>query len=158
MWNLFGYICLVLDFVTFWYFSYFVKFICCEMPALRLWKSLLLLAHSIWAFACVFVVIRISFKFTPIDFITVSVLRFPALLSSVLRKPVIWTLSQFNWLLPHDAGSGCGGISEQITNSFISFLFMFTCPLLLYSSFADIFSVPVFRQYLLVLIGLLTCI
>ena len=67
-------------------------------------------------------------------------------------------LSQFNWLLPHDAGSGCGGILEQITNSFISFLFMFTCPLLLYSSFANICSVRVFRQYLLVLIGLLTCI
>ena len=31
------------------------------------------------------------------------------------------------------------GISEQITNSFIFFLFLFTCSLLLYSSFAGYF-------------------
>ena len=42
IWNLFEYIYLVLIFVTFWYF------------ASRLWKSLLFLTHTSWAFAWVF--------------------------------------------------------------------------------------------------------
>ena len=60
-----------------------------------------------------------------------SVLRFPALLSRVLRKPVIWILSKFNWLVAAWCGIWMWGISEQITNSFISFLFFF-CLLVLY--------------------------
>ena len=52
--NLFQYICLVLVFLTFWYFFYFVKFVCGEMLASRLWKSLLFLTYSSWAFSWVF--------------------------------------------------------------------------------------------------------
>ena len=68
-----------------------------------------------------------------------SVLRLPALLSRVLRKPVIWILSKFNWLVATWCRSWVWGISEQITNSFIFFIFLFTCTLLLYSSFTGIF-------------------
>ena len=68
-----------------------------------------------------------------------SVLRFPALLSRVLRKPVIWILSKLNWLVATWCGIWVWGISKHITNSFISFLFLFTYILLLHSSFAGIF-------------------
>ena len=78
-----------------------------------------------------------------------SVLRFLALLSHVLRKPFIWILSQFNWLVATRCRIWVWGILEQITNSFISFLFMFTCTLLSCSSFAGIFWVcflPTFKM------------
>ena len=58
-----------------------------------------------------------------------SVLRFPAVLSRVLWKPVSWLLSQFNCLVATWSGICVWGISEQITNSFISFLF-FCLPVL----------------------------
>ena len=58
-----------------------------------------------------------------------SVLRFLFLLSRVFRKPVIWTSSKFNWLVVTWCGISVWGISGQITNSFISFLFLFICAL-----------------------------
>ena len=64
-----------------------------------------------------------------------SVLRFPALLSRVLRKPVIWILSKYNRLVVTWCGICVWGISEQITNSFMSFLFFF-CLLVLYFNIA----------------------
>ena len=76
-----------------------------------------------------------------------SVLRFLVLLSRVLRKPVIWILSKFNWLVVTWYGIWVWGILEQITNSFISFLFLFTCALLLCGSFTGIFWVRVFQTF-----------
>ena len=70
-----------------------------------------------------------------------SVLRFPAVLSRVLWKPVSWLLSQFNWLVATWSGICVWGISEQITNSCISFLFFVYCTLLLWSSIAGIFVI-----------------
>ena len=58
-----------------------------------------------------------------------SVLKFLAPLSRILRKPVIWILLQFNWLVAAWCGIWIWGISEQINNSFISSLF---CLLVLY--------------------------
>ena len=92
-----------------------------------------------------------------------SVLRFRALLSRVLRKPVIWILSKFNWLVAAWYGIWVWGISEQIIHSFISFLFFF-CLLVLYfyiapsRLFFEYVSFKLFRWNLLILIGLLTCI
>ena len=92
-----------------------------------------------------------------------SVLRFPALLSRVLRKPVIWILSKYNRLVATWCGICVWGISEQITNSFMSFLFFF-CLLVLYfyeapsQLFFGYVSRKHFRWNLLILIGLLPCI
>ena len=92
-----------------------------------------------------------------------SVLRFPALLSRVLPRPVIWILSKFIWLVAAWCGIWVRGISEQITNSFISFL-VFFCLLALYfyiaplRLFFEYVSCKLFRWNLLILIGLLTCI
>ena len=55
-----------------------------------------------------------------------SVLRFPALLSRVLRKLVVWILSQFSWPVTTWSRIWVWGISEQIANSFI-FFFFFVC-------------------------------
>ena len=89
------------------------------------------------------------------------VLRFLVLLSRVLWKPVIWILSKFNWLVVTWCGIWVWGILEQITNSFISFDF---CLLVLCFCvapslvFFEYVSCKLFRWYLLILLGLLTCI
>ena len=89
-----------------------------------------------------------------------SVLRFPALLSRIFGKPVILILSQFNWLVATWCMIWVWGISEQITNSFIAFIFYL---LVLYFYIAPLWVFleyvcwQLFR-YLLILIGLLTCI
>ena len=90
-----------------------------------------------------------------------SVLRFLFLLSRVFRKPVIWILSKFNWLVVTWWRIWVWGISEQITNSFIYFFF---CLLVLCFCvapsrvFFNYVSFKLFRWCLLILIGLLTCI
>ena len=112
-----------------------VKFVCDEMLASCLWKSLLFLL-VLHAFYRHLNTILIHFYWL---LLLESVLRFPALLSRVMRKPVIWILSQFNGMVATSCGTWVWEISEQITNSFISFLSLFTCTLLLYSSFAGIF-------------------
>ena len=52
-----------------------------------------------------------------------SVLRFLVLLSRVLRKPVIWILSKFNWPVVTWCRFWVWGILEQITNSLNLFIF-----------------------------------
>ena len=92
-----------------------------------------------------------------------SVLRFPALLSRALRKPVTSILSKYNRLVATWCKIWVWGISEQKTNSFISFLFFF-CLLVLcfYMAPSHLFfqyvSCKLFRWNLLNLIGFLTCI
>ena len=76
-----------------------------------------------------------------------SVLRFPPRLSGIFWTPVNWILSQFNWLVATWCGIWVWGMSEEITNSFISFPFFFTCTLLLGSSFAGIFWVRSFPTF-----------
>ena len=90
-----------------------------------------------------------------------SVLRFLVLLSRVLQKPVIQIFAKFNWLVATWCGIWVWGISKQITNSFISFLF---CLLVLYFYitpslvFFEYVPCKLFGWYLLILIGLLFCI
>ena len=132
IWNLFEYIYLFLVFQTFWYFFYFVQFVCSEMLASRLWKNLLFLTHWLPSFEYHFNSLLLMFLLEP-------VLRFLALLSRVLRKPVIWISSQFNWLVATWCRIFVWEISEQITKSFISFPFLFNCPLFPYITLAGIF-------------------
>ena len=87
------------------------------------------------------------------------VLKFPALLSRVVRKPVMWILS--HWTLPHDAGSGCGESRNRLLT--VLYIFFF-CLLVLYfyvapsRVFFEYVSWWLFRSYLLILIGYFTCI
>ena len=144
---------MVFVFVIFWYFYHLVKFVCGEMLASRLWNSLLFLTHSsllgffmrvLHAFCRHPIIISIHFYRL---LLLESILRFLVLLSRVLRKPVIWVLSIFNRLVARWYGIWVWGISKQITNSFISFLFLFTFTLLLYSSFEGIFWVRVLQTF-----------
>ena len=114
-------------------------------------------------FACFLPSFEYHFNSLLLTLLLKSVLRFPALLSRVLWKPVISILSKFNWLVVTWCGIWVWGISEQVTNSFISFLFFF-CLLVLYfciapsQLFFEYVSCKLFRWNLLILIGLLTCI
>ena len=91
-----------------------------------------------------------------------SVLNFPALLSRVLWKPVIWILSQFSWLVATYVGSGCGVSRNRLLT--VLYLFFCFCLLLLYfyvdpsRVFFECVSYQRFRWSLLILVGLLTCI
>ena len=84
-----------------------------------------------------------------------------SLFSRVLQKPFTWILSKFNWLVPTSCRIWVWGILEQITNSFISFLFLFTCAFFYIAPsrvFLKYVSCKLFRLYLLIFIGLLTSI
>ena len=143
IWYLFEYIYLVLVFVIFRYFFYFVKFLYDEMLASRLWKSLLFLTHSSWAFSCMrFAVIWISFQFTFIEFYYWSLFWNSLLYCLAFCGNQLFEFyrNSTDWL-PHDAGSGCGESRNRLITVLYSFLFLFTCPLLSYSSFAGIFWV-----------------
>ena len=164
IWNLFEYIYLGLVFITFWYFFYFVKFVCGEMLASRLWKSLLFLTlvglfHE--CFACVLPSSEYHFNSLLLILFFKAAVRLPALLSRVLQKPVISILLQFNWLVATWCEIWVWEISEQITSSFISFLFFvylsftFTAPSWVFFQYV---SYKLFRWYLVILIGLLTWI
>ena len=90
-----------------------------------------------------------------------SVLRFLVLLSRVLRKPVIWILSKFNWLVV----TWCRIWVWESRNRLLTVLyFFFFCLLVLCFCvapsrvFFECVSCKLFRWYLLILIGLLTCI
>ena len=105
----------------------------CEMIETAFFFSFFL--NSIQLFGFFMIVLHVFCRHSNIILIRFyllkSVLRFPALLSRVLRKPVVWILSKFNWLVAAWCEIWMWGISEQITNSFISFLFFF-CLLVLY--------------------------
>ena len=113
IWNLFEYIYLVLVFITLWYLFYFVKFVCREMLASRLWKSLLFSTHSSWAISWVFWiccdVIWKSFLFAFIDFITGACSEIPCFIVSLFCGNQLFEsyCNSTDWL-PHDAGSRCG--------------------------------------------------
>ena len=118
---------MVLVFVTFWYFFYFVKFVCGEMLASKLWKSLLFLTHSSWvfsheSFACFLPTFEYHFNSLFLTFITGACSEIPCSVDSQLHEIPTWCKI---WVWR---------ILKQITKSFISFLFLFTCTLLLYNS------------------------
>ena len=124
-------------FIWFWFLYFFyISFI------LLWWNACITLFHE--CFACVLSSFEYRFNSLLLTLLMESVLRFPALLPSILLKLVIWILLLFNWLVVIWCKIWVWGISEQIINSFIFFLFLFTCSLLLYSSFACIFSVSAF--------------
>ena len=56
-----------------------------------------------------------------------SIRRFPALVSRVLWKPVIWILLKFSWLVATWWGICVLGVgfSEQITNSYIYLIYIY---------------------------------
>ena len=143
IWNLFEYIYLLLVSVTFWCFFYFVKL---KMLASRLWKSLLSLTHSSLAFSWEFFIHFSVIWITFIDFITVICSEIPCSIGSGFAETRYLNFL-FNSLVTTWYGIWVWGISKQITNSFISFRFLLTCPLLLYSSFACIFSVHVLQTF-----------
>ena len=138
---------LIVIFITFWYFFYFVKFEYGGMLASGFWKNLLYLTHYSWIFSWVFcmcfTVIWISLYFTFLDFYYWS-LFWDSLLYCLTfcgNQLFEFCCNYIDWL-SHYVGSGCGrGISEQITNSFVSFLLLFTYTLRLCSSLAVIFWV-----------------
>ena len=69
------------------------------MFASRLWKNLFFLTHSSQALVIAFYhtnIILIHFYWL---LLLDSVLGFPALVSRILWKPLIWLLSRFNWLV-----------------------------------------------------------
>ena len=158
---------LVWVFVTFWYCHYLVNFVCGEILASRLWKSLLFyltlvvrLFHE--SFARVLLLFEYHFNSLLLTFIN-GVL---ALFSRVLQKPTIWILSKFNsmvvcWIVVNSTNS------EQVTKilrllrllNFFFFgllvLYFYIVPSRVYFEYV---SCKVFRWYLLFLIGLLTCL
>ena len=148
IWIFFENIYLVLVFQTFWYFFYFIQFACGEMLASRLWKNLLFLTHWLPSY-------EYHFNSLLLVFLLEFVLGFLALLPQVLRKQIIWIFSQSNWLVATWCRIFVWEISEQITKSFISFLFRL---LVLYFHispsrvFFQYVSCKLFR-YLLILIG-----
>ena len=117
-------------FVTFWYFFYFVKFVCSEILALRFWKSLLFLTHSSWAFSGVFcmclAVIWISFW---LIFITGVCSKIPCSIVSCLKTPVLWIYYKSTDWLPHDVGYECQESRNRIVTVLYPFFF---CLLVLY--------------------------
>ena len=114
--------------------------------ALCLWRILLFVTHSNWDFSWVFYKRLSSFEYHLhlflLTFITaVCSERFPALVSRVLLKPVIWLLLQFN-CLPRNTRSGCGESRNRLTTA----LYIFSCFCLAFtwlacSSFVGIFWV-----------------
>ena len=92
---------LVFGFVTFCYLFYFVKFKCGGMFASRLWKNLLPWTHSSWVFFMSMVFYHFNFILIHFYWLLLldSVLEFPALVSRILWKPVIWLLLWFSWLI-----------------------------------------------------------
>ena len=67
-------------------------------------------------------------------FLLDSLLGFPALVSCILLKPVIWLLLQLNWLVSMWCKIWVWGFSRQITNIFIWFyicvyicVYMYVC-------------------------------
>ena len=109
-----------------------------------------------------FAVIRIPFYFTFIDFYFKSLSRDSLLycLGFCGKQLFKFYGNSTDWL-PHDAGSGCG---ESQNRLLIVLYFFFFCLLVLYfyialsRVFFDYVSCKLFRWYLLILIGLLTCV
>ena len=145
---------MVLVFVTFWYFYYFVKFVCGIMlvkclKQLTFFNSLQLLGFFmsvLHAFCYHLNIILIHFYWL---LLRKSVLRFPTLLSLVCGNQLFEFYQNSTDWLPHDAGSGCGESQKRLVTvlyPFFSFVF-FNCTLLLYSSFAVIFWVRVFQTF-----------
>ena len=158
---------MVLALVTFWYFFNFIKFVYGEMFASRLWKSLLFLTHSSWAFSWVFcmyfAVIWISFYPLLVTFITCWSLFWDSLLYCITyggNQLFEFYRNSTDWL-PHDAGSGCGESRNRLIT--VLYLFFFCLPDLYFyiapsRVFFEYVSCRLFRWYLLILTGLLTCI
>ena len=83
--------------VTFWYFFSFVKSECGGMLALHLWKGLLCLTRSSWAF---FIGgLQTFYRHLNIILVHFYWLLILLMVSHVLWKPVIWLLLQFNRLV-----------------------------------------------------------
>lgn len=125
------------SFLVSWYLLYSVKSKCGGMPALRLWKSLLLvthqLTHPVWDFSWVFygccTVIWISFYFR----ISFYLFSFTGVCSEIFCSSILLTL-RFNFLVTLLCGIWVRGISEQVSflihsNQWVaffgSFLFVF---------------------------------
>ena len=87
---------LVFGFCNFLYFFYFVKSEFGGMNSAGLWKNLLFLTHSSYAFSWLFCMAFYHSNIILIQFYWLllldSVLGFPALVSCILWKPVTWLL------------------------------------------------------------------
>ena len=107
--------------------------------------------------ACILSSLEYHFDSLLLSLITGICSEIPCLLSCILQKTDIWILLQFNWLVAIWCRVWLWGILEQITNSLISFLFLFTCTLLL-CSLSQVFFEYVLSMFNVILIGLLTFI
>ena len=134
------------SFLTFWYFFYLVKFVCGETLPSRLWKSFLFLSHSSrawsWVVCIRFAITWILISLTFIDFYCWSLFWDSLLYSLGFCGNRLFEFygSSTDWL-PPEVGSGCGELRSRLPAVSIPFLFLFTCTLLLRSSFAGIFRV-----------------
>ena len=141
-------------------FFHFVKF---AILASRFWKSLLISTRSSWAFSWVFCmlfsVIWISLEFTFIDFIT-GICSLLYCLVFCGNQAFEFYCNSADWL-PHDARSGREESRKRLLTVLYPFFF---CLLVLYIYIApsqvifEFVSGELFRWYLLILIGLLTCV
>ena len=118
-----------------------LKFECGGMLALCLWKSLLFLTHSIWAFPWVFcmcfTVIWIWFYFTFTDVYYWSLFWDPLLYCHVFCENRLFDFYRSSTdCFPHNTGSRCG-------ESWKRFLFFFCLPL----NYVYVAHLPVFFDF-----------
>ena len=114
------------------------------MLASRLRKCLLFLTHSNWLFNECFAYglpsFRYKFNSILLTFITRVCSELPCSIVSRFAETSYLNFVAIQLTGCHICGIWVWGISEQITDSFISFLlFLFTCTLFLCRSFASIF-------------------